>query len=1309
MSHNNNNHQNLSEDDDDDDGILVVEAPRNNTNTTTDPFRSTDPVIESWRERERRPRTFRILLLFLLCLLLTDDEPRPTTTTTKHSSSWSDGRSSHLRRGRPWQSSSSSTTSSSTTSWGTHTTVWFSHEVWDKRQRQEAHLQAYTRQHARYQSLMHDKNDGRDVASDIHNWLSDLVAAARRQQQQQQQQAMNATQSTPVIARSSSQSNPAQVQNNKPDREQEGDDDEEHLIWHYPWNTTGFYRGQWKRLAWNDTLDATSQNNASPPPSKETTETLLVANHSLQTVTAQEVEPILLDYAKQQSPSTASFEAGIYWLPPGLELELRNDHNLTTLHWDQMTVDTTGALHGPSLGGGSGRPPLDPSQPSLRSRRKTTTMVTHEMTDTTPQTEGQPPQSTTTTKQLTTLTRSDGRAALQLYSRSIPGMKELSLVDGFVKLYNGAYASSPFGGSSSYAATTSTTKQDVLIRVRGVLLHGIGRLSLISSQIPASRSALVLEPSYDAKEDDSQRANPAQQQQRLLVQQEVATISTDAAATTQQSLPTKEQQQQQQEPVQLPHNNNKDPEIMSVMDNPQVTPQQNLDHKTGSEQAQAEDPIGTNKVGDHVDETNFPEQRRRRLEEALQHHEDWDRQSHVLEQIVDDATILVQQEDKRRKTRTKSSSLWKPLVSTALGASENDGEQEEERRRLSSSILDRSTQTKDTETKKEPLEKMEVAPTPVLPAWSDHVIPFPYVYDDEEETLRRTRTPGSRHMPPREQGLESNALGCPFRLSLDVQETQWTLGEYRTLLKRKWNEHKLLDPHNPVHQLVANSSSMDNSTSTSTASVLRKTVKLPSAPSATTPYRSSKKQSRNLQDQALVVHMVGNIYSEECHFAASLNVTALRTDWDTTTNRAINYSFNMMLVCLVQIVLLLRQLLHSQTQSTATRVSMICIGWQTVLDALICLGHIYLCLAMQPLFTAFASVAFFKCLIFCVIEMKYMAIIINARNSANGGQPLEVLRRQVAILHLRFYLALLAIFLLLFNMTEEYRLVYMLGLYSFWVPQIILNAITEAKAPMHKYYIYGMSITRLIMPLYMYGIRNNFLREVYPEAPYDPYLCQWLVLWVALQTGILIGQGKYGARFWIPPQFLPPKYDYSRPIPPSILNRARPTVTATTVEDDGATSTSTSISSASKKTTTTPARRTPHSVPTDSETTATPQSQFHATSVTTRNRMRRQSNHNGDGSNSSNKHGTNGHAAPSRQSSRTTKISRTTMTTMTPTPPTASSPSALDCSICYEPIDVVRQSYMLAPCDHLFHRDCLMQWMDIKMECPICRTDLPPL
>lgn len=43
------------------------------------------------------------------------------------------------------------------------------------------------------------------------------------------------------------------------------------------------------------------------------------------------------------------------------------------------------------------------------------------------------------------------------------------------------------------------------------------------------------------------------------------------------------------------------------------------------------------------------------------------------------------------------------------------------------------------------------------------------------------------------------------------------------------------------------------------------------------------------------------------------------------------------------------------------------------------------------------------------------------------------------------------------------------------------------------------------------------------------------------------------------------------------------------------------------------------------------------------------------------------------------------------------------------PVQVARQpARMLTPCNHFFHVKCLQRWMDVRMECPICRRLLPP-
>ncbi|KAK5993314.1 DSC E3 ubiquitin ligase complex subunit 1-like protein [Cladobotryum mycophilum] len=68
---------------------------------------------------------------------------------------------------------------------------------------------------------------------------------------------------------------------------------------------------------------------------------------------------------------------------------------------------------------------------------------------------------------------------------------------------------------------------------------------------------------------------------------------------------------------------------------------------------------------------------------------------------------------------------------------------------------------------------------------------------------------------------------------------------------------------------------------------------------------------------------------------------------------------------------------------------------------------------------------------------------------------------------------------------------------------------------------------------------------------------------------------------------------------------------------------------------------------------------------------------------------------------------------------------AIDCAICRELLEVpvvraggddtnvasvfTRRMYMVTPCRHIFHTACLEGWMRFRLQCPICREELPPL
>ncbi|CCE78342.1 Piso0_000963 [Millerozyma farinosa CBS 7064] len=69
----------------------------------------------------------------------------------------------------------------------------------------------------------------------------------------------------------------------------------------------------------------------------------------------------------------------------------------------------------------------------------------------------------------------------------------------------------------------------------------------------------------------------------------------------------------------------------------------------------------------------------------------------------------------------------------------------------------------------------------------------------------------------------------------------------------------------------------------------------------------------------------------------------------------------------------------------------------------------------------------------------------------------------------------------------------------------------------------------------------------------------------------------------------------------------------------------------------------------------------------------------------------------------------------------------VDCSICMSEVTVPllsnlaaqkllstadklhQQKYMVTPCHHIFHTDCLEDWLSYKLQCPVCRSALPPV
>ncbi|KAK4743393.1 hypothetical protein SAY87_001394 [Trapa incisa] len=258
----------------------------------------------------------------------------------------------------------------------------------------------------------------------------------------------------------------------------------------------------------------------------------------------------------------------------------------------------------------------------------------------------------------------------------------------------------------------------------------------------------------------------------------------------------------------------------------------------------------------------------------------------------------------------------------------------------------------------------------------------------------------------------------------------------------------------------------------------------------------------------------------DCFSLMLLNATSLNIE--VYYNKAVNYTLMVTFISFLQVLLLIRQMEHSSTQSGAAKVSFVMIGQQAIMDAYLCLLHLTAGILVESLFNAFATASFFKFVVFSIFEMRYLLVIWKASRPMNNGEGWEMMRRELSLLYSRFYGTLLGGVLLIYEFHKYIKPILFL-LYSFWIPQIITNVVRDARKPLHPHYILGMTVTRLAIPFYVFGCPNNFVR-IEPDKNW----CICLGIFLGLQATILLLQHYLGSRWFIPHQILPEKYSYCR-------------------------------------------------------------------------------------------------------------------------------------------------------------------------------------
>merc|ERR1712226_689480 len=108
----------------------------------------------------------------------------------------------------------------------------------------------------------------------------------------------------------------------------------------------------------------------------------------------------------------------------------------------------------------------------------------------------------------------------------------------------------------------------------------------------------------------------------------------------------------------------------------------------------------------------------------------------------------------------------------------------------------------------------------------------------------------------------------------------------------------------------------------------------------------------------------------------------------------------------------------------------------------------------------------------------------------------DAVRRELTRVYSRFYGTFVGGLILIFNFIS-YLKFFVFVLQAYWIPQIIHDARKGAKNSFSLRFILGMSVTRCLASLYLWGCPSSiFNGDLYPELPGspDPLFCVALVL-----------------------------------------------------------------------------------------------------------------------------------------------------------------------------------------------------------------------
>ena len=239
--------------------------------------------------------------------------------------------------------------------------------------------------------------------------------------------------------------------------------------------------------------------------------------------------------------------------------------------------------------------------------------------------------------------------------------------------------------------------------------------------------------------------------------------------------------------------------------------------------------------------------------------------------------------------------------------------------------------------------------------------------------------------------------------------------------------------------------------------------------------------------------------------------------------KILNYSIIFSLFAFIEIIYTSRYLLalndnHQVSLNTDIYTIIIHIMWSSI----ICCGNFFLALSQNNLLFEYGMPTIIYFCLFSIFLLRILFFAWRARNIDLVYRDIRIFKKKLIRFYLSFYCVL---FFTLTSVKIWYSYFFMTFLLFLgtWIGQIIYSVRTSTKPPMSYFYIFFVSIFKMIIPMYLkcypnsiFSFRPNYLKVIILNGV------------VILEAIILSLQKLIGPKFFLTKKYKQPKYEYYR-------------------------------------------------------------------------------------------------------------------------------------------------------------------------------------